>query len=144
MKIGLFFGTFDPVHKGHIEIVRHVLSKKMVDKIWFVITPKSPFKSSAKISSKEHRMKMLNIAIKKYDNLLVSDIEFELKPPYYTSNTLCKIKVQTSIVRVLRAKTRLTVYRRLSVYARRVTTMNFRSLQGPPDRNILMTFDFEN
>ncbi len=92
MKIGLFFGTFDPVHRGHIEIGRHVLDEQIVDKIWFVITPKSPFKSCVKISSKEHRINMLSIAIKKYDHFLISDIEFKLKPPYYTSNTLYKIK----------------------------------------------------
>ena len=87
MKVGLFFGTFDPVHNGHIAIAQHVISTNLIDQIWFIVTPQSPFAMGI-IASKEHRLKMVKIAIQRCSNFVASSIEFELPPPQYTFKTL--------------------------------------------------------
>tara|TARA_B100001250_G_scaffold397870_1_gene405468 strand:+ start:449 stop:1012 length:564 start_codon:yes stop_codon:yes gene_type:complete len=88
MKIGLFFGTFDPVHLGHLNIGLSVLKTQPIDQIWFVLTPTSPFKINKQISAKEHRLNMLSLALEQYDALIPSDIEFAMERPHYTSCTL--------------------------------------------------------
>ena len=88
MKVGLFFGTFDPIHNGHVGIADNVMSTNLIDQVWFVVTPKSPFKKNSIIASKEHRLKMVEIAIKQYPNFFSSNIEFQLESPQYTFKTL--------------------------------------------------------
>ena len=88
MKVGLFFGTFDPIHNGHLKIVNEVHKKEFVKKILFVITPQSPFKINKRITSFNHRANMLNLAISGIPNLNYSDFELNLKYPQFTSNTL--------------------------------------------------------
>jgi nicotinate-nucleotide adenylyltransferase len=89
MKIGLYFGTFDPIHKGHLMVAKQVIFEKIVDEIWFIVTPKSPFKKLSIIASKEQRFKMLKLAISQVDlPMSACDIEFKLPYPQYTSNTL--------------------------------------------------------
>ena len=90
MNIGLLFGTFDPVHVGHIKIAISI--QDLFDQIWFVVSPSSPFKNKALLSSKEHRINMVNRALKGYDNFIASDIEFDLPTPSYTCNTLRHIE----------------------------------------------------
>ena len=92
MTIGLLFGTFDPVHEGHIEIANNRILTEMVDQVWFVITPESPFKKGKIITSQEHRLAMVNLAIEDYINFEASDIEFQLSHPQYTANTLRYLK----------------------------------------------------
>jgi nicotinate-nucleotide adenylyltransferase len=92
MKIGLLFGTFDPVHLGHIQIGRSLFDAQLVDKIWFIITPCNPLKRDKKISSTKDRFAMVSIALRKYTNFIASDIEFNLELPNYTSTTLRYIK----------------------------------------------------
>ena len=87
MKIGLFFGTFNPVHLGHIEIISSILDKNIFNQLWIILSPKSPHKNFHLVK-KENRLDMLNIAFQNYKNVLVSDIEFNLKEPNYTINTL--------------------------------------------------------
>ena len=88
MKIGLLFGTFDPIHNGHIEIANNLLLKKNLDKIWLVVTPQNPFKKGHIQASQKHRLEMAKMATYDYSHVLVSDIESELTFPQYTSNTL--------------------------------------------------------
>ncbi len=88
MKVGLFFGTFDPVHTGHVAIADNAMSTNLIDQVWFVVTPQSPFKKNSIIASKEHRLKMVEIAIQKYPNFFSSNIEFQLESPQYTFQTL--------------------------------------------------------
>ena len=92
MKVGLFFGTFDPIHNGHLKIVNEVHKSGIVKKILFVITPQSPFKINNKITPLNHRVRMLNLAISDIPNLNYSDVELNLKYPQYTSNTLKFLK----------------------------------------------------
>ena len=87
-KIGLFFGTFDPIHNGHLRIAKYITEEKLADKVWLVVTPENPVKVGSKISSFNHRFNMAKIATEKYDNIIPSDLEVNLKKPNYTIDTL--------------------------------------------------------
>ena len=87
-KIGLFFGTFDPIHNGHLRIAKYITEEKLADKVWLVVTPENPIKVRSKISSFNHRFNMAKIATEKYDNIIPSDLEVNLKKPNYTIDTL--------------------------------------------------------
>jgi len=88
MKTGLFFGTFNPIHIGHMIIANYMTEFSDLDEIWFVITPLSPFKQKSSLLSKHHRLVLPNIAVEDYSKLKTSDIEFKLPQPNYTINTL--------------------------------------------------------
>ena len=87
-KIGLFFGTFDPIHNGHLRIAKYITEEKLADKVWLVVTPENPIKVGSKISSFDHRFNMAKFATEKYDNIIPSDLEVNLKKPNYTIDTL--------------------------------------------------------
>ena len=91
-NIGLFFGTFDPLHNGHISIAKYFLNELLLDQIWFVITPLSPFKHANKVSNYYSRFKIMKNFCKNNDRIICSDVEFKLKPPYNTSETLKFLK----------------------------------------------------
>lgn len=88
MKIGLFFGTFNPIHIGHMIIANYMVEFSDLDEVWFVITPRSPFKLKETLLPNHHRLAMANIAVENYPKLKTSDIEFNLPEPNYTINTL--------------------------------------------------------
>ena len=88
MNIGLYFGTFDPIHRGHINIVNFLIDNSLVEKVWFVVTPESPDKSSNNLTDFIHRYEMVKIEVKDNNNLLASDVELKLEKPNYTINSL--------------------------------------------------------
>ncbi|MEM5563550.1 nicotinate (nicotinamide) nucleotide adenylyltransferase [Psychroserpens sp. AS72] len=88
MKIGLYFGTFNPIHIGHLTIANHLAEHSDLDKIWFVVTPHSPFKKKSSLLDNRQRFEMVYRATKDYNKLEPSDIEFNLPQPNYTINTL--------------------------------------------------------
>ncbi|WP_299102532.1 nicotinate (nicotinamide) nucleotide adenylyltransferase [uncultured Winogradskyella sp.] len=88
MKVGLYFGTFNPIHVGHLTIANHLAEHSDLDQIWFVVTPLSPFKKKSSLLDNYHRLEMVYQATKEYDKLKPSDIEFGLKQPNYTIDTL--------------------------------------------------------
>ncbi|SDG67968.1 nicotinate (nicotinamide) nucleotide adenylyltransferase [Winogradskyella thalassocola] len=88
MKIGLYFGTFNPIHVGHLTIANHLVEHSDLDQVWFVVTPLSPFKKKSSLLDNYHRLEMVHLATKDYDKLRPSDIEFGLKEPNYTIDTL--------------------------------------------------------
>ncbi|NQX85905.1 MAG: nicotinate-nucleotide adenylyltransferase [Flavobacteriaceae bacterium] len=88
MKIGLYFGTFNPIHIGHLSIANHMVEFSDLDQVWFVVTPHSPFKKKSSLLDNHHRFEMVYQATTSYDNLQPSDIEFKLPQPNYTINTL--------------------------------------------------------
>ena len=94
MRVGLFFGTFDPIHLGHVQLAKNTLNDKLVDIIWFVITPNNPLKDATYILDKEHRFNMATLALFNYDSLIPSDIEFGLKNPQYTARSLRYIQTK--------------------------------------------------
>ena len=83
-KVGLFFGTFDPIHNGHLKIAKYIIDEKLNDEVWLIVTPENPIKQDNKISSFMHRFNMVDIATKKYNNIMPSDLEVNLKKPNYT------------------------------------------------------------
>jgi nicotinate-nucleotide adenylyltransferase len=92
MKVGLFFGTFNPIHIGHMIIANYIVEFSDLDEVWFVITPQSPFKQKMSMLSNHHRLSIANIAVENYPKLKTSDIEFNLPQPNYTINTLAYIE----------------------------------------------------
>ncbi len=88
MKIGLFFGTFNPIHVGHLTIANHMVEYTDLDQVWFVVTPHSPFKKKNSLLDDHQRLEMVYRAVKEYPKLRQSDIEFSLPQPNYTINTL--------------------------------------------------------
>lgn len=87
MKVGLFFGSFNPIHTGHLVIASH-MADFHVDKIWFVVSPQNPFKQPRELLYAEARLALVKLAIEKDERFEVSDIEFQLHLPSYTINTL--------------------------------------------------------
>ena len=92
MKVGLFFGTFNPIHIGHLIIANYMVEFSDLDEVWFVVTPLSPFKQKKSLLNNHHRLALANIAVETYPKLKTSDIEFKLPQPNYTINTLIHIE----------------------------------------------------
>jgi nicotinate-nucleotide adenylyltransferase len=93
-KIGLFFGTFNPIHVGHLVIANHMVEFSDLDEVWFVITPQSPFKTKQSLLDDHHRYQMVYEAVQEYPKLKPSKIEFDLPQPNYTINTLVHLNEQ--------------------------------------------------
>lgn len=88
MKIGLYFGSFNPIHTGHLIIANHILNETELDKIWFIISPQNPFKNSDNLLNEYDRFHLVQKAIEDDTRLKASDIEFSLPKPSYTVHTL--------------------------------------------------------
>lgn len=88
MKVGLYFGSFNPIHVGHMIIANHMVEFSDLDQVWFVVTPHSPFKKKSSLLDNNHRYQLVMIATEDYANLKPSKIEFDLPQPNYTINTL--------------------------------------------------------
>jgi len=88
MKIGLFFGTFNPIHVGHLIIANHMAEFTELDEVWFVVTPHNPFKLKSSLLADYHRYQMVLVATEDSPKLKPSNIEFDLPQPNYTINTL--------------------------------------------------------
>ena len=87
-KVGLFFGSFNPVHVGHLIIANYMANYTELDEVWFVVSPQNPFKKKESLGNMYDRLEMVNLAIEDTDNLKVSAIEFGLPQPSYTIDTL--------------------------------------------------------
>src|SRR6185436_6957421 len=88
MKVGLFFGSFNPIHVGHLIIANHILNETEIKKIWFIVSPQNPFKESKSLLNEYDRLHLVRLAIQDDNRMKCSDIEFNLSKPSYTSNTL--------------------------------------------------------
>ena len=87
-KTGLFFGSFNPIHVGHLIIANHIVQHSSLDEIWFVISPQSPFKQKASLLADYHRYALVNYAVEDNPKLWASNIEFNLPQPSFTAHTL--------------------------------------------------------
>ncbi len=87
-KIGLYFGSFNPIHIGHLVIANHLVENSDLDEIWLVVTPHNPFKKKKSLLDDHHRLELVRRACEGYEKLKPSDIEFKLPQPNYTINTL--------------------------------------------------------
>lgn len=92
INVGLYFGTFNPIHIGHMVIANHMVEYGDIEQLWFVITPRSPFKKKASLLDNHHRYRMVVEATEAYDKLFASDIEFGLPEPNYTVHTLAYLQ----------------------------------------------------
>ena len=91
MKIGLYFGTFNPIHVGHLIIANHMVEHSDLDEIWMVVTPHNPFKKKSTLLENNHRFELVYRATESYSKIKPSDIEFKLPQPNYTVFTLAHI-----------------------------------------------------
>lgn len=88
MQIGLYFGSFNPIHHGHLIIANFVCQNSNLDQLWFVVSPQNPLKPSAGLLNEYHRLYLVNMAIDGENKLRASDIEFKLPRPSFTIDTL--------------------------------------------------------
>lgn len=91
-KIGLFFGSFNPIHIGHLILANYILEKSDMEQLWFVVSPQNPFKEKKSLLKDYHRLDMVNLALKNYPKMRASNIEFSLPKPSYTTDTLAYLK----------------------------------------------------
>jgi len=87
-KTGLFFGSFNPIHVGHLIIANHMVEHTDLDEVWFVISPHNPLKKKSTLLADHHRYAMVNLAVEDNRKLWASNIEFGLSQPSYTVHTL--------------------------------------------------------
>jgi len=88
MNIGLYFGSFNPIHVGHLLVATHIREAAQLDEIWFVVSPQNPFKINTEMANENHRLEMVKIAIKNVSFFSAVNIEFNLPKPSYTYITL--------------------------------------------------------
>lgn len=91
-KIGLFFGSFNPVHIGHLIIANYMATHTDLDEVWFVVSPQNPFKKKESLGNMYDRLEMVNLAIEQAEKLRASTIEFNLPQPSYTVDTLIHLR----------------------------------------------------
>ena len=92
MKIGLFFGSFNPIHVGHLIIANHLLNETDLDRIWMVVSPHNPLKSEQSLLNEYHRLHLVQLATENDNRIKASDIEFSLPRPSYTCDTLIHLQ----------------------------------------------------
>jgi len=88
MHIGLYFGSFNPVHTGHLIVANHVVNHTEIDKIWFVVSPHNPLKDSHSLLNEYDRLHLVNLAIEDNNKFRASNVEFHLPKPSFTIDTL--------------------------------------------------------
>jgi nicotinate-nucleotide adenylyltransferase len=96
MKIGLYFGSFNPIHIGHCIIANHILNEAALNQVWFVVSPQNPFKVSNGLLNEYQRLHLVKLAIESAVKLRASDIEFSLPKPSYTIDTLAHLQERFS------------------------------------------------
>lgn len=88
MKIGLYFGSFNPIHTGHLIIASQIANNTLLDQIWFVVSPLNPFKKERSLLNEYHRKHLIDLSIAGESKLRTSNIEFKLPKPSYTIDTM--------------------------------------------------------
>lgn len=92
MNIGLFFGSFNPIHIGHLIIANHMATQTPLDKVWLVVSPQNPLKPKKTLAKDRDRLHLVRLAIEDNPRLLASDVEFALPKPSYTIDTLAHLR----------------------------------------------------
>jgi nicotinate-nucleotide adenylyltransferase len=93
-NVGLFFGSFNPIHVGHLIIANTMLEEPDIDEVWFVVSPQSPFKKQKSLAHEFDRYDLVQAAIGDHFHMKVSDIEFKMPKPSYTADTLAYLTDQ--------------------------------------------------
>ena len=92
MKVGLYFGTFNPIHVGHLIIANHFAEHSDLEEVWCVVTTQNPFKTKQSVLDNHQRLEMVYLATKEYPKIKPSDIEFQLPQPNYTVHSLAYLE----------------------------------------------------
>jgi nicotinate-nucleotide adenylyltransferase len=92
MRVGLYFGTFNPIHVGHLVIANYMADFTDLDQVWLIVTPQNPLKKKSSLLADYHRLALVREAIKDNPKLNASDVEFGLPQPNYTATTLAYLK----------------------------------------------------
>lgn len=92
MKIGLYFGSFNPIHHGHLIIASHFINETDLNEVWFIISPQNPFKKAGSLLNEHQRFHLAQLALEDETKIKASNIEFKLPKPSYTINTLTYLK----------------------------------------------------
>jgi nicotinate-nucleotide adenylyltransferase len=92
MKTGLYFGSFNPIHIGHLAIANFMIEFTDLDQLWFVVSPQNPLKEKRSLLKDYHRLEMVRLAVEDDDRFRASDIEFKLPTPSYTIDTLAYLE----------------------------------------------------
>ena len=88
MQVGLFFGSFNPIHIGHLIIANTFVEDTELDQVWFVVSPQNPFKKRSSLLHEFDRYDMVSLAVEDNDKLSATDVEFHMPKPSYTADTL--------------------------------------------------------
>ena len=88
MKVGLYFGSFNPIHVGHLIVASHVANTKLVDQVWFVVSPQNPLKPANSLLNEYKRLNLVHLAIEGDNRFRACDVEFKLPKPSFTIDTL--------------------------------------------------------
>lgn len=91
LRTGIFGGSFNPIHIGHLALANYLCENDYIDELWFLVSPQNPFKQNEKLLDDKTRLRMVNAAVSGYGRFRVSDFEFSLPKPSYTINTLNKL-----------------------------------------------------
>lgn len=91
-KVGLFFGSFNPIHIGHLILSNYILENSDLEEVWFIVSPQNPFKVKTSLLEEYNRLEMVNQAVKNYPKMKASNIEFGLPKPSYTIDTLTHLR----------------------------------------------------
>lgn len=92
MHVGLFFGSFNPIHVGHLILAQTALNDTPVDRVWFVVSPQNPFKEKKNLLAEVDRLRLVELAVGDRPELLASNVEFALPKPSYTIDTLTHLR----------------------------------------------------
>lgn len=92
MHVGLFFGSFNPIHIGHLALANYMQTFTDMDQVWFVISPHNPLKNKAGLLKQQDRLHLVNLALDFHPKIKASNIEFDMSQPSYTINTLVRLK----------------------------------------------------
>lgn len=91
-KIGLYFGSFNPIHNGHLGIADYFAKSGELNEVWLVVSPQNPLKENNTLAPDHHRLEMARLAVEGYRNIQICDIEFDLPRPSYTIDTMQALK----------------------------------------------------
>ena len=94
IQTGLLFGSFNPIHKGHLKIASYMLDHEELNEVWFVVSPHNPLKNKGMLVSKEQRLEMTRLAVNRNRRFKICDIEFTMPEPSFTIDTLRLLRLK--------------------------------------------------